>query len=353
MADIKQVISELIKTIDHITTLENLEEKRIEYLGKSGILTEEFKKLGILPPEEKKEFGNIINSCKVSLTEKLESHKALLESKLLQEKLKLDKLDVSLPIREQIDGTAHPISQAIDEIINIFGSMGFAVAEGPDIDNDFNNFSALNIPENHPARQMHDTFYMPINGQLLRTHTSTVQIRKMSTEKPPFRFIVPGRVYRCDSDMTHTPMFHQIEGVCIDKKINMGHLKGCLEEFLQLFFETQDIKVRFRPSFFPFTEPSAEVDIGYSLVGDTIKIGNGDSWLEILGCGMVHPNVLANVGIDPNEYQGFAFGMGVERVAMLKYGISDLRTFFEGDLRWLKKYGFNFYETPTVIGGAK
>jgi phenylalanyl-tRNA synthetase alpha chain len=350
MADIKQDVSELLKSIDNIASLEDLENKRIEYLGKNGLITQELKKISSLSADEKREFGQIINGFKLQIHDKLEQHKSLLNKKLIQEKLNSEKIDISLPVREQPQATIHPISQVTDELINIFGSMGFSLAEGPDIDNDFNNFTALNIPENHPARQMHDTFYMPVANKLLRTHTSTVQIRKMSGEKPPFRFIAPGRVYRCDSDMTHTPMFHQVEGVCIDKNINMAHLKGCLMDFLKAFFEIENLNIRFRPSFFPFTEPSAEVDIGYSLINNQINIGQGESWLEILGCGMVHPTVLSNVGIDPNEFQGFAFGMGIERIAMLKYGIPDLRTFFESDLRWLKKYGFHFYDIPTVTG---
>ncbi len=352
MTDIKRVVSDLVKAIDNVASLEEWESKRVDYLGKNGLFAQEFKILNTLSPEEKKNFGQIVNDCKAQLTKKLEQHKIILNNKAIQEKLKSEKIDVSLPIREQVKGRIHPISQVTEELIYIFGSMGFSVAEGPDIDSDYNNFTALNIPENHPARQMHDTFYMPVRGQLLRTHTSTVQIREMLRDKPPFRFIVPGRSYRCDSDMTHTPMFHQIEGVCIDKNINMGHLKGCLQEFLQIFFQSNDVKTRFRPSFFPFTEPSAEVDIGYIRQNNEIIIGGNEKWLEILGSGIVHPAVLANVGIDPNEYQGFAFGMGIERVAMLKYGIPDLRAFFEGDLRWLKKYGFSFFDAPVVSSGG-
>lgn len=350
MADLGPIVEELLQSIDLIESIEELEHKRITYLGKSGILAEEFKKLGALSVEEKKSFGLVINQYKQALTEALESRKNVLDKREITKKLESEKLDITLPPRVSADAKIHPISQVIDELIAIFGAMGFSVAQGPEIENDFNNFTALNIPEDHPARQMHDTFYMKEHGQLLRTHTSTVQIRTMSNNKPPFRFISPGRVYRCDSDMTHTPMFHQIEGVCIDKSINMGHLKWCLSEFLKTFFESTDLNVRFRPNFFPFTEPSAEVDIGYTRINNEIKIGGEDKWLEILGCGMVHPNVLANVGIDPTEYQGFAFGMGIERIAMLKYGISDLRTFFECDLRWLRKYGFSFFDIPNVAG---
>ena len=246
------------------------------------------------------------------------------------------------------------MTQVIEEITAIFADMGFAVAEGPDIESDEYNFDKLNIPESHPARQMHDTFYLQGNGDgktLLRTHTSPVQIRTMQGGKPPFRFIAPGSTYRCDSDLTHTPMFHQVEGFVIDKGIHMGHLKGCLIEFLKAFFELDEVPVRFRPSFFPFTEPSAEVDIGCKRSKDELKIGAGEDWLEVLGCGMVHANVLKNCGLDPNEWQGFAFGMGVERLAMLKYGIPDLRTFFDSDTRWLSHYGFDTLNIPSLVGG--
>ena len=353
MADIRQIVSDLIKSIDGIATLDELEQKRIEYLGKSGVLTGEFKKLAGLDGEEKRSFGQAINECKEQLSFALDQQKSKLINLVINARLVSETLDLTLPARARPNAKIHPISQVTDELIAIFASLGFSMAEGPEIDSDFHNFTALNIPQNHPARQMHDTFYMPDVGQLLRTHTSTVQIRKMSTTKPPFRFISPGRVYRCDSDITHTPMFHQIEAVCIDKDINMAHLRGCIGEALRLFFETNDIQVRFRPHFFPFTEPSAEVDIGYSRIGDRIEIGKGDRWLEILGCGMVHPKVLTNVGIDPKEYQGFAFGMGIERIAMLKYGIADLRTFFDGDMRWLEKYGFEYYDVPTAAGRGR
>jgi phenylalanyl-tRNA synthetase alpha chain len=266
-----------------------------------------------------------------------------------------DRVDITLPVRPEREGRLHPISQTFDEIIAIFGEMGFAVAEGPDIEDDFHNFTALNIPPEHPARQMHDTFYLPEkeDGErlLLRTHTSPVQIRTMQSSEPPLRIIVPGRTYRCDSDMTHTPMFHQVEGLIVDETTHMGHLKGCLIEFCRAYFEVDDVPVRFRPSYFPFTEPSAEVDIGCSRAGGELKIGEGDDWLEILGCGMVHPKVLAACGVDPEKYQGFAFGMGIERIAMLKYGIPDLRTFFDADLRWLRHYGFVPLEVPTLLRG--
>ncbi|MDH3703998.1 MAG: phenylalanine--tRNA ligase subunit alpha, partial [Alphaproteobacteria bacterium] len=273
----------------------------------------------------------------------------------LEASLTGEMLDVTLPVRPERQGLLHPISQTVDEVIAILGEMGFTVAEGPDIEDDFHNFTALNIPPEHPARQMHDTFYLPEkpdgSRMVLRTHTSPVQIRTMENTEPPIRVIAPGRTYRCDSDITHTPMFHQVEGLVIDKSVHFGHLKGCLMDFCSAYFEVPDLPLRFRPSFFPFTEPSAEVDIGCSRDGGTLKIGAGDDWLEILGCGMVHPNVLNACGIDSAEYQGFAFGMGIERLAMLKYGIPDLRTFFESDLRWLRHYGFLSLETPSLLRG--
>ncbi len=266
-----------------------------------------------------------------------------------------ERVDVTLPARPESEGRIHPVSQTIDEIVQIFGEMGFKVAEGPDIEDDFHNFTALNIPESHPARQMHDTFYLPEQADgsrlVLRTHTSPVQIRHMRNNKPPIRIIAPGRTYRCDSDMTHSPMFHQVEGLVVDETTHMGHLKGCLIDFCRTYFGVAELPVRFRPSFFPFTEPSAELDIGCSRAGGELKIGQGSDWLEILGCGMVHPKVLSMSGIDPTRYQGFAFGMGIERIAMLKYGIPDLRTFYEADLRWLKHYGFLPLDIPNLVGG--
>jgi phenylalanyl-tRNA synthetase alpha chain len=270
-------------------------------------------------------------------------------------RLAAERLDVTLPARERPEGRIHPVSQVTEEITAIFADMGFAVAEGPDVEDDWHNFGALNFPTGHPAREMHDTFFLEAEKDgaplLLRTHTSPVQIRTMVSGKPPFRIIAPGRTYRRDSDMTHTPMFHQVEGLVIDRAIHMGHLKGCLTDFVRAFFERDAVPVRFRPSFFPFTEPSAEVDIGCRRSKDELVIGEGSDWLEILGCGMVHPNVLAAVGHDPEEWQGFAFGMGIDRVAMLKYGIPDLRTFFEADLRWLRHYGFLPLDVPTTYAG--
>ena len=331
-----------------------LEELRVAILGKNGSLTQALKAMGALSPDERKARGAELNAVKQQVTDAIEARKSALAGAELNARLLTEKIDVTLPARPIPRGSIHPVTQVIEEITAIFADMGFSVALGPDIEDDAHNFDALNIPESHPARQMHDTFYLQGNGDgktLLRTHTSPVQIRTMQSGKPPFRFIAPGSTYRCDSDLTHTPMFHQVEGFVIDKNIHMGHLKGCLTEFLKAFFELDEVPVRFRPSFFPFTEPSAEVDIGCKRSRDELKIGAGDDWLEILGCGMVHPNVLKNCNLDPNEWQGFAFGMGVERLAMLKYGIPDLRTFFDSDIRWLSHYGFDALNIPSLVGG--
>jgi phenylalanyl-tRNA synthetase alpha chain len=316
-----------------------LEDQRVALLGKKGQITEALKTLGSAAPEERKERGAALNKVKDEIAQAIEAKKAQLATAELSGRLASEKIDVTLPARAIPQGRIHPVTRVIQEISDIFAVQGFSVAEGPDIEDDYHNFEALNFPANHSARQMHDTFYLG-DKTLLRTHTSPVQIRTMKNAKPPMRVIAPGATYRCDSDLTHTPMFHQVEGFVIDKGIHMGHLKGCLIQFLKAFFEVDNVPVRFRPSFFPFTEPSAEVDIGCSRNKDEIKIGAGDDWLEVLGCGMVHPNVLKNCGLDPSEWQGFAFGMGVERLAMLKYGIPDLRTFFESDVRWLNYYGF-------------
>lgn len=349
-----ELLNSAKKAIDNAKNLDELEQVRVQQLGKKGLISAELQKLGKLPPEERKEFGASVNKIKVAVTEILESKKQALEIEALNKRLESESIDVSLPIRPKGKGKIHPISQVIEECIAIFARQGFATEEGPEIEDDFHNFTALNIPPDHPARQMQDTFYLPEKGGeplVLRTHTSSVQIRTMQNGKPPFKFIAPGRVYRSDYDMTHTPMFHQIEGLYIDKDINMGHLKGCLHQFLKEFFEIDEVPLRFRPSFFPFTEPSAEVDIGCKRGDGEVKIGAGDDWLEILGCGMVHPNVLKNVGIDPDEYQGFAFGVGIERLAMLKYGAPDLRNFFDSDIRWLEHYGFDFLDIPSAAGG--
>jgi phenylalanyl-tRNA synthetase alpha chain len=333
----------------------DLEALRVDALGRKGRLTELMKGLGQLPPEQRRQAGATLNALKDELTAAIEARAKALAASELTRRLDAERVDVTLPIRPQPEGRIHPISQTIDEMVAIFGEMGFKVAEGPDIEDDFHNFTALNIPPEHPARQSHDTFYLAGDGtagpKLLRTHTSPVQIRTMKAEKPPIRIIVPGRTYRVDYDATHSPNFHQVEGLVVDATTHMGHLKGCLVEFVRAFFDVADLPVRFRPSYFPFTEPSAEMDIGCSRAGGELKLGAGGDWLEILGCGMVHPKVLANCGIDPAEYQGFAFGMGIERAAMLKYGIPDLRTFYEADLRWLKHYGFLPLEMPSMVGG--
>ena len=355
MSELKEIEQNAIDAVASADSITELEQVRVEQLGKKGIISAQLQMLGKLPPEERKEFGQSVNQVKVAVSEAIEIKKFELEALELDKKLATEKVDVTLPVRPESKGRVHPISQVIDECVAIFASMGFNVEEGPEIEDDFHNFTALNIPENHPARQMQDTFYMPANENgeklVLRTHTSSVQIRHMENGKPPFKFIAPGRVYRSDYDITHTPMFHQIEGLYIDKDVNMGHLKGCLHNFLKAFFELDDVPLRFRPSFFPFTEPSAEVDIGCSRKNGELKIGAGDDWLEILGCGMVHPNVLRNVGIDPEEYQGFAFGLGIERLAMLKYGAPDLRNFFDSDIKWLEHYGFGALHKPSKVGG--
>jgi phenylalanyl-tRNA synthetase alpha chain len=355
MSEIDQLRSEVLAAVTAAADVPALENVRVDALGKKGRVTGLMKNLGTMSPEDRKAFGQQLNVLKTEIEEAITSRRATLDAAALDAKLATEKMDVTLPVRPENKGSLHPISQTIDEMAAIFGAMGFTIAEGPDVEDDFHNFTALNFPPGHPAREMHDTFFLPPapdgNRYLLRTHTSPVQIRTMLSEKPPIRVIIPGRTYRCDYDMTHTPMFHQIEGLVIDTETNMAHLKGCLQEFVRSFFGVDDLTVRFRPSFFPFTEPSAEMDIGCSRQGGELKIGNHGDWLEILGCGMVHPNVLKSCGLDPDVYQGFAFGMGVERVAMLKYGIPDLRTFFESDLRWLKHYGFAALDVPSLTGG--
>ena len=349
LVNIKSSFNEKIKSVE---TKEHLQNLKTEFFGKSGQITNQFKSLGTLPLDKKKEFASLLNKLKEDLGNQVEAKILELETKEINEKLKDEKVDITLPIRPFNKGKIHPVSQVIDEISSIFSEIGFSVAEGPDVETEHNNFTALNTPEDHPARDMHDTFYLDENKKLLlRTHTSPVQIRTMLNEKPPFKIIVPGRTYRCDSDQTHAPMFHQLEGLHVDKNINMSHLKGCLNYFIKEFFEVKNIKMRFRPSHFPFTEPSAEVDIGYRLENGRIIIGEGEKWLEILGCGMVHPNVLKNVKVNPSKYQGFAFGMGIDRLAMLKYGINDLRAFFESDYRWLNHFGFDPLDVPTNYRG--
>jgi phenylalanyl-tRNA synthetase alpha chain len=325
MNDTEKLQTEAIAEIKASTDLSDLDQIRVNYLGKKGLLTQQLKQLGKLPAEERPQAGQVINLAKAAVQEAIESRKTSLEDEQLIEQIKQGKLDITLPGRGGKRAGLHPITLTLQRIESLFEQIGFDVVEGPEVEDDYHNFEALNIAEDHPARAMHDTFYFP-DGRLLRTHTSSVQIRMMQNDKPPFRFIAPGRVYRCDSDMTHTPMFHQVEGLIVDESVTFAELKGLLIDFLEIFFE-KELEIRFRPSYFPFTEPSAEVDI----MGER-------GWLEVLGCGMVHPNVLKNVGIDPEKYTGLAFGMGVERLAMLYYGVNDLRSFFDNDLRFLEQF---------------
>ena len=358
MENIENLKKELVAEIEAAQDLKALEEARVAITGKKGKLTAMMKDLSSLSVEEKKEMGKNLNLLKAEVEKALDQRKSLLEEKALNEKLATETVDVTLPVRPETQGRIHPVSKIYEEVVAIFGQMGFSVAEGPDIEDQFHNFNALNMPANHPARQMQDTFYIPNpdsddfdDSYVVRTHTSPVQIRTMESQQPPIRVIAPGRTYRSDYDATHTPMFHQVEGLVIDKNITMAHLKGCLYDFVKAFFELDEIPVRYRPSYFPFTEPSAEMDIGCLKTKNELKIGAGNDWLEILGCGMVHPKVLQAGGIDPDVYQGFAFGMGIDRLAMLKYGIPDLRTFFESDVRWLKHYGFNALDEASMTGG--
>jgi phenylalanyl-tRNA synthetase alpha chain len=355
--DIAQLESEIMGAIAAAGDESALEAVRVSALGKKGMVSELLKTLGAMTPQERKEKGPLINGLKDRVTESIAARREELKNAALDQRLNTETVDVTLPVREAPAeiGRVHPISQVIDELTVIFADMGFAVAEGPDIETDAYNFTMLNFPESHPARDMHDTFFFnpkPDGSRLLlRTHTSPVQIRTMLAQKPPIRVIIPGRTYRCDSDQTHTPMFHQVEGLVIDRKSHLGHLKWILEEFCKAFFEVDQVKMRFRPSFFPFTEPSLEVDIQCRRDKGEIRFGEGEDWLEILGCGMVHPNVLKNCGLDPDEYQGFAWGLGIDRIAMLKYGMPDLRAFFEADVRWLAHYGFRPLDFPTLAGG--
>lgn len=358
MENMESLKTELLAEINAAQDLKTLEETRVAITGKKGKLTAMMKDLGALSVEEKKEMGKNLNLLKAEIEKALDAQKTQLEEKELNAKLAAETVDITLPVRPETQGRLHPVSKIYEEVVAIFGQMGFAVAEGPDIEDQFHNFNALNMPANHPARQMQDTFYIPNpesedfdDSYVVRTHTSPVQIRTMEKQQPPIRVIAPGRTYRSDYDATHTPMFHQVEGLVIDKNITMAHLKGCLYDFVKAFFEVDDLNVRYRPSYFPFTEPSAEMDIGCLKTKTELKIGAGNDWLEILGCGMVHPNVLRAGGIDPEIYQGFAFGVGIDRLAMLKYGIPDLRTFFESDVRWLKHYGFNPLDEASMTGG--
>ena len=347
--------TELLERIRTAENLAVLDELRVAALGKSGRITALLKTLGQMDADTRAVEAPKIHGLREAVTEAIAVRKADLENAELERRLATERLDLSLPAPDRPQGSIHPVSQVMDELAEIFADLGFSVAEGPEIEDDWHNFTALNIPESHPARAMHDTFYVAGEHErpmVLRTHTSPVQIRTMQKQQPPIRIIAPGRVYRSDSDATHTPMFHQIEGLVIDKSITMGHLKWTLETFLKAFFERDDIVLRMRPSYFPFTEPSAEVDVGWSIEKGRRVVGGSEGWMEVLGSGMVHPRVIAACGLDPDEWQGFAFGSGVDRLAMLKYGMDDLRAFFDGDLRWLKHYGFSFLDVPTLSGGV-
>ncbi len=352
MSDLKKIKDEFFLKLKKNINLSEINQIKSDLFGKNGLISSQFKKIGTISASERKQFASDLNIIKDELQDLINFKINEINNAEINERLEKEKIDITLPERPFIKGKIHPVSQTIDEISSIFSEIGFSVEEGPDVENEYNNFTALNTPDNHPARDMHDTFYLDEKKQkLLRTHTSPVQIRTMLKDKPPFKIIAPGRTYRSDSDQTHSPMFHQVEGLHIDKDINMGHLKGCLNYFIKEFFELDKIKMRFRPSHFPFTEPSAEVDIGYKIKDGKIIIGEGDQWLEILGCGMVHPNVLKNVKVDPSKFQGYAFGIGIDRLAMLKYGINDLRSFFDCDYRWLNHFGFDPLDVPTNYRG--
>jgi phenylalanyl-tRNA synthetase alpha chain len=338
-AELDRIVKDAEAAIAAAASLQDLDQARVRYLGKKGALTEQLKSLGRLPAEERPAAGQRINQAKQAVQEAIEARRERLERSALDERLAAEAVDVTLPGRGQETGSLHPVTRTLERIERMFASIGFEIAEGPEVEDDFHNFEALNIPAHHPARAMHDTFYFP-DGRLLRTHTSPVQIRVMQQQEPPLRIIAPGRVYRCDSDLTHTPMFHQIEGLLVDERVTLSDLKGTLEDFLRRFFEREDLPTRFRPSYFPFTEPSMEVDIQCVMCGgEGCRVCGQTGWLEVLGCGMVHPNVFAHVGIDSERYTGYAFGLGVERLAMLRYGINDIRLFFENDLRFLEQLG--------------
>ncbi|TPG20539.1 phenylalanine--tRNA ligase subunit alpha [Sphingomonas koreensis] len=382
-SELDQMRENLLGGIAAASGIDALEAVRVHALGKAGAVTALLKSLGKMSPEERQSEGPRIHGLREAVTEAIATRKHALERAALDARLAAETIDMTLPAEAPLSGTIHPVSQVMDELAEIFADLGFAVATGPEIEDDWHNFTALNIPASHPARAMHDTFYFPERGvengerngasraggeqssssdggfaageprkMLLRTHTSPVQIRTMLNQKPPIRIIAPGRTYRSDSDATHTPMFHQVEGLVIDKGITLGHLKWTLETFLKAFFERDDIVLRLRPSYFPFTEPSAEVDVGFTVEKGKRVIGGSDGWMEVLGSGMVHPKVIAACGLDPDEWQGFAFGCGIDRLAMLKYGMDDLRAFFDGDLRWLKHYGFSALDVPTLSGGV-
>ena len=351
--------SDILQAIRSAPDLAALDALRVSTLGKSGSITAQLKSLGAMSPDERAAQAPKVHALREAVTAAIAKRKAELEAAELEKRLATERLDLSLPAPESPRGSVHPVSQVMDELAEIFADLGFSVAEGPEIEEQWFNFTALNMPEFHPARAMQDTFYCrridcdpAAEPHVLRTHTSPVQIRTMTSQPPPIRIIAPGRVYRSDSDATHTPMFHQIEGLVIDRDITLGHLKWTLETFLKAFFERDDVVLRMRPSYFPFTEPSAEVDVGWSMEKGRRVVGGCEGWMEVLGSGMVHPNVIANCGLDPDEWQGFAFGTGVDRLAMLKYGMDDLRAFFDGDLRWLRHYGFRALDVPTLSGGV-
>ena len=377
MADLDRLSGDLLARISAAPELAALEAERVAALGKQGAITQLLKTLGGMTPEQRQVEGPRIHALREAVTEAIAARKSALEREALERRLATEGLDMTLPVAPPAQGSVHPVSQVMDELAEIFADMGFSVATGPEIEDDWHNFTALNFPPDHPARAMHDTFYLRHPGEsrdpgtpasevldpglrrddghermLLRTHTSPVQIRAMMAQKPPLYVIAPGRTYRSDSDATHTPMFHQVEGLVIDRGIHLGHLKWTLETFLKAFFEREDIVLRLRPSYFPFTEPSAEVDVGFTRVDGRRVLGGSEGWMELLGSGMVHPRVIANCGLDPDEWQGFAFGVGIDRLAMLKYGMDDLRAFFDGDLRWLKHYGFAALDVPTLSGGV-
>lgn len=355
MTDLATLEAQIVSAVEGSADLAGLDAVRVTVLGKSGSISALLKGLGAMGPDERREQGPLINGLRDRVQAALGERKATLEAAALDAQLAAERLDLTLPAPPRRRGSVHPTMQVMDEMTAIFAEMGFAVADGPDIEDDFHNFTALNFPPKHPARETHDTFFFSPNAagerMLLRTHTSPVQIRTMVSEAPPIRIIAPGRTYRKDSDQTHTPMFHQVEGLVIDRNIHMGHLKWTLETFVGRFFETSDVVTRFRPHHFPFTEPSAELDVQCDRTGGELKVGQGSSWLEVLGCGMVHPNVIKNCGLDPDEWQGFAFGMGVDRLAMLKYGVPDLRDMFASDVRWLAHYGFSPFAAPSAAGG--
>ncbi len=358
MSDLDSLKQTLLADVGAAGDEAAIEAVRVNALGKKGSVYELLKTLGTMTPEERQTRGAAINALKNELTEAITARKSELRDAAIAARLAAETVDVSLPVRSSPAerGRIHPISQIIDEITAIFADMGFSIAEGPDIETDYYNFTALNFPEGHPAREMHDTFFFPpdANGErkVLRTHTSPVQVRTMEAQKPPIRIIIPGKTYRQDSDATHSPMFHQVEGLVVDKTANVANMRWVLEEFCKAFFEVDGVTMRFRPSFFPFTEPSFEVDIQCDRSsGPIVKFGEGTDWMEILGCGMVHPNVLRAGGLDPDEYQGFAWGMGLDRIAMLKYGMPDLRDFFNADVRWMNHYGFRPLDVPTLFGG--